>query len=307
MIRIVSVFILNSLLCLSSAIAGVERSFEFLPPIVAVYGDDKSITRDDAILLLQHSFKAGELTVMSEGEIKTALRNLITGRIDRVIMDRLLQDNDIKPDAGKMIKELRDYHYSLPSAQRRNVEKELIKGGENFEQSLQRLGKDVDRVLSFTFLKWVELKHADNLTVKAEEVETFYRMNQPMFLIPESYTVSRIQTAGQAECEAFYTRLTLGEKLNDEFKKYGNFNHWELPKELTPEVIAMKKGEYSKPCLVSGQWTIYRMDDRMKADYVPLAKVEDFIRSSLRVRKAQVESARILLNERKKLNFELNI
>ncbi len=307
MIRTVSAFILNSLLCLSFGVAGAERSFEFIPQVVAVYGDGKSITRDDAVMLLKKSLKHEDVVSMKEAEIKTALRTLITGRVDRVIMDKVLQENNVRPDAAEMIRELRNFHNLLPASRRQSVENELLKNGENFEQSLQRLANDIDSVLSFTFLKWVETKYAANLEVKAEEVETFYRMNQPMFLIPESYTISRIQTADKAACEALYTRLILGERLDGEFRRYGSFNRQELPDDLNREVLALRKDEYSKPRLVGDKWTIYRMDNRSKAEYVPLDEVEDFIRRSLKARKAQIESARVLLNERKKLNFELNI
>ena|GEM_PF-6185496 len=295
-------------------LSGQERDFSFLPEKVAVYGPvrEQAISREQAIQFLKEKFTSDHLTVMSEGEIRSAVRILAANRFERAIMDRILKENGITPNPDEMSKELRHLHHSLPLPQRQSIEKQLLADGSNFETYLKKSVNDPDSVIRYAFIQWVERSSADKITVNDADVEHFYRMNQGLFLIPETLVLSQITVPAQSDAEAVRTRLALGEKFASLMPvynggKYGEFVRHELDKEIRQAVDSLNVGESSIPLRRKEGWVIFHVDNRVRAQFVPLADVKDYIRREIRKVRMLGEVQRIMNSECRKLNFELTL
>ncbi len=288
-----------------------ERDFSFLPEKIATYGPagEHVITREQTVLFLKQKFTPEQLKVMSDGEIRTAIRVLAVNRFERAVMERVLKEHGVTPDPERMEKELRNLHRSLPPAQRRNIETQLLAGGSSFETYLKKSVNDPDSVARYAFIQWVDRDSADKITVGKEEAERFYRLHQSMFLVPESIVLSRILVPSEDDANALHTRLELGEKFaalaEGRDGKYGEFSRNDLDRELLNIVDPLKEGECSGVVRQKDGWAIFHVDARIPAAYVPLADMEDFIRNEIRRTKVLGEVQRIMYAERKRLNFEL--
>ncbi len=301
------------LLALSALAA--ERDYSFLPDPVASYvggdGAKRGISREQAVQLLKSKFTPEQLSIKSEGEIRTEVRMLSDSLFERRVMSRILRENNVKPDPDTMRKELRHLHNSLPPAERAGIESQLIRQGSTYEDSLREMVNDPDQVTRYAFIQWVKQNTEKKIVVTDREAEDFYRANQAMFLLPESFTLSRILQPTKADADALYTRLALGEKFENLAKgrggKYGEFSRNDLDDPILAAVDPLKEGQYSKVIKQNDGWAIFHMDSRQKASFVPLDEMRDFIENQIRLLKVQVEVQRIIQAERKAFKFELNL
>lgn len=296
----------------SLPLAGQERDLSFLPEKVAVYGPEResAITRDQAVRLLKSKFTSDQLKVMSEGEIRSAVRILAAGHFEYSVMERLLKEHNITPNPGEMAGELRRLHHSLPPARRRNIEKQLSDDGSDFETYLKKSVNDPGSVMRYAFIQWVERSTVDKITVSDAEAEHFYRLNQGIFLVQETFVLSRIAVPARNDADAIRTRLALGETFASLARqhgggKYGEFARNELDPEILKAVDPLKAGESGAVVKQPDGWAVFHVDSRVPASFVPLADVKDYICHEIRKAKVLAEVQRLLYAERKELNFEL--
>lgn len=307
--------LLASSLLLPSLLAQTagERDFSFLPEKIAAYGPsgEHVITREQTLLFLKKRFTPEQLKVMSDGEIRTAIRVLAVNRFERTVMERVLKEHGVTPDPERMEKELRNLHSSLPPVQRRNIEKQLLDAGSSFDAYLKKSVSDPDSVIRYAFIQWVDRDTADKISVTNDEAERFYRLHQSMFLVPETIVLSRILVPSEDDANALHTRLALGEKFTalaeGRGDKYGEFSRDDLDRELLGIVDPLKEGECSGVVRQKEGWAIFHVDARVPAAYVPLADIQGFIRNEIRRAKVLGEVQRIMYAERKRLNFELTL
>lgn len=301
------------LLLLSNLVLSVcatEPDINFLPQKTAFYGQSNSLSRADTLKLLQRRFDIEKISRMSEGELKTAARQVITNEINRVIMKRIIEKHNVKPDAETMIATLRTGHAALPLTRRQAIEKKLAGDGTTFEKYIHECAADSFKLLGFTFLQWVENSHRVQIAQDHQEAENFYRMNQQLFLVPETAILSRLSADSEEKAKILYTKLQLGETFASLLRKHGNhygtFQRGELAPELDAVIFKLSTGQYSHPVKNGAGWDIIHMDKYSPLSFIPFEDVKIFIERQLYLRKIQLESENILREEQKKLNFILN-
>lgn len=304
----------KTLLLLLSNLVLTVYSVEFdggvLPEKTAFYSQNNSLSRADTLKLLQRKFDIEKIIAMSEGELKTAARQAITNEINRVIMKNIVEENNIELNAKTMIETLRAGHATLPLNRRQALEKQLSASGTTFEKYIHECAADPFKLLSFTFLQWIENSQRVQIIQGNQEAENFYRMNQQLFLLPETATLSRLIADSEEKIKTLHTKLQLGETfaslLHKHGSRYGTFQRGELAPELETVVFKLSTGQYSRPIKTADGWNIIQMDKYSPLSFIPFEEVKAFIERQLYLHKVQLESEKILQEEQKKLNFRLN-
>lgn len=294
---------------LAVQLLAADRDFSFIPEKTAFYGSGNFLSRSDMIKMLQKQIPQEKLTTLSDGELKTVARQVVIQQINYIIMSEIIEKNGLSPDPELMLKTLRAGHAVLSLSQRQAIEKQLAKSGTTFEQYVREAVKDPFKIMTFTFLQWIENNCQFPIEPGQQEAENFYRMNQQLFLIPETIEVSHLQSADEQTIKALYARLQLGEKfssLSSGNSHYGVFKRGDLPWEIEEVLFKIKPGQFSHPIKTGSGWQIFYVEHYKPASFVPLEEVKEYINRQLRIRKVQLEADRILQREQKKKNFYLN-
>lgn len=261
---------------LSIAIASAGESsggiWDFLPEVVATV-DGKPIRRSE----LSVNLPAG--AVPDRAALVSLMRGAVEAKICLSLIDELLHSAGIVPSRELALEYLKQLNSLLPRG---------IPGTppERFSILASQPQFQLNAALHRCFARMAP----DQIKVTEQEVETFYRLNQTQFLLPEQFDLGIIQfpvnlPVGREEAETVRSRLLQGEafdRVAREVNPQGvTLDALRVAASLRKEEPELKVGGISRPFRVDDFWVIVKLRGRTPSSFVPLEAVAPYIREQL--------------------------
>ncbi|MHB9138380.1 MAG: peptidylprolyl isomerase [Victivallaceae bacterium] len=309
--------------------SGTGGQFMFLPVVVAEINGRK-INREEAVQMLKQKIPADKAVELPASKVRTLIRESINEMIDQSIIEQKLKEKKIQPSPEMVTAEFRRLFNLLTPEKQAFLKSELAAKNLTLEQYEAKASKDVQEQFRIAFNKWIEMNFADKLSVKDEEIETYYRKNQGIFSVPASVTISQIlikkkdpkeESKNRDRAESVLARLRQGEdfgKLAQQFSEcavskdrqglLGTFNaNGELPAGVENAAFALKTGEFSEIIDEQIGFFIIKVNDRTEPGYIPYETVKEILRIQLRDNKVRALVQESLLKERAKMQITINL
>ena len=272
--------------------------WDFLPEVVATV-DGKPIRRSEVEVKLP----AG--AVPDRAALVSLMRSAVETKICFSLIDELLNSSGIVPSRELALDYLRQLNSLLPRG---------IPGTppERFPELASQPQFQLNAALHRCFAQ----RDPDAIKVTAQEIETFYRLNQAKFLLPERLDLGIIQIpasspGAQEKAESARSRLLQGEAFDRVAREVN-------PKGVTLDAARiagmLRKREpqlmvngVSRPFRAEEFWVIVKLRGRKLASFVPLDAVAPYIREQLAAARVGRALENYLRNRMRQMKIEFHL
>lgn len=261
---------------LSIAIASAGESsggiWDFLPEVVATV-DGKPIRRSE----LSVNLPAG--AVPDRAALVSLMRGAVEAKICLSLIDELLHSAGIVPSRELALEYLKQLNSLLPRG---------IPGTppERFSILASQPQFQLNAALHRCFARMAP----DQIKVTDQEIETFYRLNQPQFLLPEQVDLGIIQfpasrPTAREEAETVRSRLLQGEAFDRVAREVNpegvTLDAGAIVQLLRREQPELKVNGISRPLRAGEFWVVVKLRGKTEPAFVPLETVAPYIREQL--------------------------
>lgn len=287
---------------LSIAIASAGESsggiWDFLPEVVATV-DGKPIRRSE----LSVNLPAG--AVPDRAALVSLMRGAVEAKICLSLIDELLHSAGIVPSRELALEYLKQLNSLLPRG---------IPGTppERFPQLASLPQFQLNAALHRCFARMAP----DQIKVTDQEIETFYRLNQPQFLLPEQVDLGIIQfpasrPTAREEAETVRSRLLQGEAFDRVAREVNpegvTLDAGAIVQLLRREQPELKVNGISRPLRAGEFWVVVKLRGKTEPAFVPLETVAPYIREQLAAAKVG-RALELYLRERmQKMKIEFHL
>lgn len=287
---------------LSIAIASAGESsggiWDFLPEVVATV-DGKPIRRSE----LSVNLPAG--AVPDRAALVSLMRGAVEAKICLSLIDELLHSAGIVPSRELALEYLKQLNSLLPRG---------IPGTppERFSILASQPQFQLNAALHRCFARMAP----DQIKVTEQEVETFYRLNQPQFLLPEQVDLGIIQfpasrPTAREEAETVRSRLLQGEAFDRVAREVNpegvTLDAGAIVQLLRREQPELKVNGISRPLRAGEFWVVVKLRGKTEPAFVPLETVAPYIREQLAAAKVG-RALELYLRERmQKMKIEFHL
>lgn len=272
--------------------------WDFLPEVVATV-DGKPIRRSELSVQLPPG------AVPDRAALIPLMRRAIEAKICFALIDELLRSAGIVPSRELALEYLKQLNSLLPRG---------IPGTppERFPQLASQPQFQLNAALHRCFARMAP----DQIKVTDQEIETFYRLNQPQFLLPEQVDLGIIQfpasrPTAREEAETVRSRLLQGEafgRVAREVNPEGvTLDAGAIVQLLRREQPELKVNGISRPLRAGEFWVVVKLRGKTEPAFVPLETVAPYIREQLAAAKVG-RALELYLRERmQKMKIEFHL
>ena len=272
--------------------------WDFLPEVVATV-DGKPIRRSE----LSVNLPAG--AVPDRAALVALMRGAVEAKICLSLIDELLHSAGIVPSRELALEYLKQLNSLLPRG---------IPGTppERFPQLASQPQFQLNAALHRCFARMAP----DQIKVTDQEIETFYRLNQPQFLLPEQVDLGIIQfpasrPTAREEAETVRSRLLQGEAFDRVAREVNpegvTLDAGAIVQLLRREQPELKVNGISRPLRAGEFWVVVKLRGKTEPAFVPLETVAPYIREQLAAAKVG-RALELYLRERmQKMKIEFHL
>lgn len=270
----------------------------FLPEVVATV-DGKPIRRSELSVQLPPG------AVPDRAALIPLMRRAIEAKICFALIDELLRSAGIVPSRELALEYLKQLNSLLPRG---------IPGTppERFPQLASQPQFQLNAALHRCFARMAP----DQIKVTDQEIETFYRLNQPQFLLPEQVDLGIIQfpasrPTAREEAETVRSRLLQGEAFDRVAREVNpegvTLDAGAIVQLLRREQPELKVNGISRPLRAGEFWVVVKLRGKTEPAFVPLETVAPYIREQLAAAKVG-RALELYLRERmQKMKIEFHL
>ncbi len=263
-------------------------------PDVMVTFDKHSFRKKDVVKWLLQSHP--DFEDYSYNELLDAIERTVDEKIYYTVLSDFLRAEGFQPSQRMTAKYLEDSIKQFPAELRKKKYK---------NSKIQTLAADNDRQISVALQLYLKKKHPAEIAVNNDEIEYFYRINQPMFMHDAKIDLAFIATAKNSKnarktIDDAHSMLMQGvrfEKLAEEInsKLPENFFGIEtFPPEMIVTAAQMQIDEPSAVLEFPNYYAIIKISSKQPPKYIPLANASFFIKSELESRKSGIYLEKLL-------------
>ena len=272
--------------------------WDFLPEVVATV-DGKPIRRSELSVQLPPG------AVPDRAALIPLMRRAIEAKICFALIDELLRSAGIVPSRELALEYLKQLNSLLPRG---------IPGTppERFPQLASQPQFQLNAALHRCFARMAP----DQIKVTDQEIETFYRLNQPQFLLPEQVDLGIIQfpasrPTAREEAETVRSRLLQGEAFDRVAREVNpegvTLDAGAIVQLLRREQPELKVNGISRPLRAGEFWVVVKLRGKTEPAFVPLETVAPYIREQLAAAKVG-RALELYLRERmQKMKIEFHL
>ena len=272
--------------------------WDFLPEVVATV-DGKPIRRSELSVQLPPG------AVPDRAALIPLMRRAIEAKICFALIDELLRSAGIVPSRELALEYLKQLNSLLPRG---------IPGTppERFPQLASQPQFQLNAALHRCFARMAP----DQIKVTDQEIETFYRLNQPQFLLPEQVDLGIIQfpasrPTAREEAETVRSRLLQGEAFDRVAREVNpegvTLDAGAIVQLLRREQPELKVNGISRPLRTGEFWVVVKLRGKTEPAFVPLETVAPYIREQLAAAKVG-RALELYLRERmQKMKIEFHL
>lgn len=272
--------------------------WDFLPEVVATV-DGKPIRRSELSVQLPPG------AVPDRAALIPLMRRAIEAKICFALIDELLRSAGIVPSRELALEYLKQLNSLLPRG---------IPGTppERFPQLASQPQFQLNAALHRCFARMAP----DQIKVTDQEIETFYRLNQPQFLLPEQVDLGIIQfpasrPTAREEAETVRSRLLQGEAFDRVAREVNpegvTLDAGAIVQLLRREQPELKVNGISRPLRAGEFWVVVKLRGKTEPAFVPLETVTPYIREQLAAAKVG-RALELYLRERmQKMKIEFHL
>ena len=272
--------------------------WDFLPEVVATV-DGKPIRRSELSVQLPPG------AVPDRAALIPLMRRAIEAKICFALIDELLRSAGIVPSRELALEYLKQLNSLLPRG---------IPGTppERFPQLASQPQFQLNAALHRCFARMAP----DQIKVTDQEIETFYRLNQPQFLLPEQVDLGIIQfpasrPTAREEAETVRSRLLQGEAFDRVAREVNpegvTLDAGAIVQLLRREQPELKVNGISRPLRAWEFWVVVKLRGKTEPAFVPLETVAPYIREQLAAAKVG-RALELYLRERmQKMKIEFHL
>ena len=272
--------------------------WDFLPEVVATV-DGKTIRRSELSVQLPPG------AVPDRAALIPLMRRAIEAKICFALIDELLRSAGIVPSRELALEYLKQLNSLLPRG---------IPGTppERFPQLASQPQFQLNAALHRCFARMAP----DQIKVTDQEIETFYRLNQPQFLLPEQVDLGIIQfpasrPTAREEAETVRSRLLQGEAFDRVAREVNpegvTLDAGAIVQLLRREQPELKVNGISRPLRAGEFWVVVKLRGKTEPAFVPLETVAPYIREQLAAAKVG-RALELYLRERmQKMKIEFHL
>lgn len=272
--------------------------WDFLPEVVATV-DGKPIHRSELSVQLPPG------AVPNRAALIPLMRRAIEAKICFALIDELLRSAGIVPSRELALEYLKQLNSLLPRG---------IPGTppERFPQLASQPQFQLNAALHRCFARMAP----DQIKVTDQEIETFYRLNQPQFLLPEQVDLGIIQfpasrPTAREEAETVRSRLLQGEAFDRVAREVNpegvTLDAGAIVQLLRREQPELKVNGISRPLRTGEFWVVVKLRGKTEPAFVPLETVAPYIREQLAAAKVG-RALELYLRERmQKMKIEFHL
>ena len=156
----------------------------------------------------------------------------------------------------------------------------------------------------------------DQIKVTDQEIETFYRLNQPQFLLPEQVDLGIIQfpasrPTAREEAETVRSRLLQGEAFDRVAREVNpegvTLDAGAIVQLLRREQPELKVNGISRPLRTGEFWVVVKLRGKTEPAFVPLETVAPYIREQLAAAKVGCALELYLRERMQKMKIEFHL
>ena len=237
-------------------------------------------------------------------QLPKILSQAVQNRIDSLLMEKAVSDENISVADSDVEKELRQIAASAPNDEK--LVDALSKRGVTIEEFRNDLAKNMRTK------KLIDLKTAEVAEATDEDAEKYYKANNTRFIKPETATAKHILIGFTKDDDAAAKKGKL-EKINElrtqivennaDFselaKKYsscpssaqggslGTFRRGQMVKDFDEVAFTLPIGEVSKPVETRFGYHLILVEKRDKAEVIPFEEVSDKLKEFLTMQKKE--------------------
>ena len=272
--------------------------WDFLPEVVATV-DGKPIRRSELSVQLPPG------AVPDRAALIPLMRRAIEAKICFALIDELLRSAGIVPSRELALEYLKQLNSLLPRG---------IPGTPpvRFPQLASQPQFQLNAALHRCFARMAP----DQIKVTDQEIETFYRLNQPQFLLPEQVDLGIIQfpasrPTAREEAETVRSRLLQGEAFDRVAREVNpegvTLDAGAIVQLLRREQPELKVNGISRPLRAGEFWVVVKLRGKTEPAFVPLETVAPYIREQLAAAKVG-RALELYLRERmQKMKIEFHL
>lgn len=272
--------------------------WDFLPEVVATV-DGKPIRRSELSVQLPPG------AVPDRAALIPLMRRAIEAKICFALIDELLRSAGIVPSRELALEYLKQLNSLLPRG---------IPGTppERFPQLASQPQFQLNAALHRCFARMAP----DQIKVTDQEIEIFYRLNQPQFLLPEQVDLGIIQfpasrPTAREEAETVRSRLLQGEAFDRVAREVNpegvTLDAGAIVQLLRREQPELKVNGISRPLRAGEFWVVVKLRGKTEPAFVPLETVAPYIREQLAAAKVG-RALELYLRERmQKMKIEFHL
>jgi len=309
-----------------------EENLDFIPEVVATYGD-KKITREELISLIKEiskSFPGAANKNLDPEIIKVVAPNIVNGMIDKKILLDLAAADGIKPSKEIAVKLFEQSISKAPEKQMEEFKQKLAAEGKTIDTFKEELTQQPMMQEDSAIMMWREKNIDPKIKITEEDVEKFYNEHKDTFSTQETVNASHILVKSKSEseedmenarkkCEEIKKEIDEGKiTFEDAAEKYsdcpsgkeakgnlGKFGKGSMIKEFEDTAFAMKLNEISDPVKTTYGYHLIKVLEHNNSVVTPLADVKTKISDYLKEEEARKEIQKILEEKRKELNVKV--
>ncbi len=272
--------------------------WDFLPEVVATV-DGKPIRRSELSVQLPPG------AVPDRAALIPLMRRAIEAKICFALIDELLRSAGIVPSRELALEYLKQLNSLLPRG---------IPGTppERFPQLASQPQFQLNAALHRCFARMAP----DQIKVTDQEIETFYRLNQPQFLLPEQVDLGIIQfpasrPTAREEAETVRSRLLQGEAFDRVAREVNpegvTLDAGAIVQLLRREQPELKVNGISRPLRAGEFWVVVKLRGKTEPAFVPLETVAPYIREQLAAAKVGCALELYLRERMQKMKIEFHL
>lgn len=283
-LRVTGLFLVFAAICLLSAVSCLYAQDK----VVAVVNNEiitqKELDDFLSFARIQYSreLKGKELEEKVQGAKQDLLQRLIE---DRLILQQAKNDKvTIEPSRIKgRILELKKRYTTDAEFQEDLAKQGLVEADLENKVREQMLMYEV-----------IQEKVRSKISVRPDEVTSFYEQNKREFLAPEERQLTMIISQDEKQAKELSYYLRLGQKLEELATRYtfttDTLSAWkgqDLRKEIEDTVFKLGIGEVSEPVKVDQKYYVFKLENIAGSHQLSLVQSQDKIQSYLFEKKLQ--------------------
>jgi PPIC-type PPIASE domain len=303
-------FILNA-----APLKNASDRWSFLPEIIAEI-DGRKISREE--LVKNVYAKKSKLATASRDQLESLAKITLKQQIEKYIIAKLMQRDGFIPSAELALREYNKTFAGLSVKGQELYLKKVRRTRAELPEHWQRLCSNPNEQFRMAFTLWLKNK-ISTAVIEDEEIETFYREYQDKFRQPEKvsirslmvkYTNKSEREIAKEKAEDVLALLKQGVDFGAQVKKFtvpddaltGSFIRGVLPKPIEDIVFVMESGQVSNMIAMPTGFIIIKVDKKIPAGYIPLAKVKSGL--ELKKNKVKMWFRKAVAEERSKIKIK---